>query len=67
MIRLIKSELAAMNEVCSQYVPMLELGLVDDVQGTINELNEKCKTAGLEKVQQEFLDQYTAYLKNLGK
>ena len=56
-----------MNEVCSQYVPMLELGLVDDVQGTINELNEKCKTAGLEKVQQEFLDQYTAYLKNLGK
>ena len=63
----VKSELAAMNEVCSQYVPMLELGLVDDVQATINELNEKCKTAGLEKVQQEFLDQYTAYLKNLGK
>lgn len=63
----VKSQLAAINEVCSQYVPMLELGLVDNVQATIDELNAKCETAGLEQVKTEFLNQYAAYLEGLGK
>ncbi|MDO4284560.1 MAG: extracellular solute-binding protein [Eubacteriales bacterium] len=61
----VKSELAAMSEVCSQYVPLLELGLVDDVQGTLDELNAKCDTAGRAVVEEEFLRQYTEYLENL--
>lgn len=61
----VKSELAALNEVCSQYVPLLELGLVEDVESTIKELNKKCATADLEKLQTEFMNQYTEYLKNL--
>lgn len=42
-----KSELAALSEVCSQYVPLLELGLVGDVEATLAEFNDKCETAGL--------------------
>ena len=63
----VKSELAAMNEVCSQYVPLLELGLVDDVEGTLAELNSKCETAGAEKLKEEFISQFTAYLEGLEK
>ena len=61
----VKSELAAINEVCSQYVPLLELGLADDVQDTLNKLNSKCETAGLQKLQEEFVTQYTEYLNGL--
>lgn len=63
----VKSERAAMNEVCSQYVPLLELGLVDDVEGTLAELNSKCETAGGEKLKEEFISQFTAYLEGLEK
>ena len=63
----VKSELAAMNEVCSQYVPLLELGLLDDVEGTLAELNSKCETAGAEKLKEEFISQFTAYLEGLEK
>lgn len=58
----VKSELAAISEVCSQYIPLLELGLVEDVEGTLAELNEKCETAGLEKVKAEFQAQWEAYV-----
>lgn len=61
----VKSELAAINEVCSQYVPLLELGLVDDVQGTLDELNSQCETAGLETLREEFISQFTEYLNGL--
>ena len=61
----VKSELAAINEVCSQYVPLLELGLAEDVQGTLDELNSQCETAGLETLREEFLSQYTEYLNGL--
>lgn len=63
----VKSELAALSEVCSQYVPLLELGLVDDVSSSLAELNSKCETAGLEKLKEEFIRQYTEYLNGLSK
>lgn len=61
----VKSELAALGEVCSQYVPLLELGLVEDVQATLDELNQKCETAGLSRLKEELVTQYTAYLNGL--
>lgn len=61
----VKAELAAISEVCSQYVPMLELGLVDDVQATLDEFNSKCGIAGLDKITEEVRAQYTAYLEAL--
>lgn len=61
----VKSELAALGEVCSQYVPLLELGLVEDVQASLDELNKKCETAGLSRLKEEVIKQYTAYLNGL--
>jgi putative aldouronate transport system substrate-binding protein len=61
----VKSELAAISEVCSQYIPLLELGLVDNVESTLTELNTKCETAGLEKVTEEFKAQWAAYEEGL--
>lgn len=61
----VKNELAALGEVCSQYVPLLELGLAEDVQATLDELNKKCETAGLSKLKEEVTAQYTAYLNGL--
>jgi putative aldouronate transport system substrate-binding protein len=58
----VKPELAAISEVCSQYVPMIELGLVDDVDATLAEFNDKCKVAGLDTVFAEVKNQYNAYL-----
>ncbi len=61
----VKSELAAISEVCSQYVPMLELGLVDDVEATLAEFNQKCELAGLETVMDEVKAQFVVYLNGL--
>lgn len=61
----VKSELAAIGEVCSQYIPLLELGLAEDVEGTLEEMNSKCETAGLEKVKEEFKMQWETYVANL--
>lgn len=61
----VKSELAAISEVCSQYIPLLELGLVDNVESALTDLNTKCETAGLEKVTEEFKTQWAAYEEGL--
>lgn len=61
----VKSELAAISEICSQYVPLLELGLVEDVEGTLEEFNSKCELAGMEKVTEEFQTQWAAYVEGL--
>lgn len=60
----VKSEIAALSELCSQYIPILELGLVDDPDSTLDEFNEKCEAAGKERVFEEFKKQYTEYLEN---
>ena len=58
----VKAELAAISDVCSQYVPMIELGLVDDVQASLNEFNSQCERAGLNTVYEEVKAQFNAYL-----
>lgn len=63
----VKNEIAALSELSSQYVPMIELGLVDDADSTVDEFNQKCQQAGSEKVLDEFKSQYTAYLEQISE
>ena len=56
------NEKAAINTVLSSYVPMLELGLVDDVDATLDKMIEECYAAGLQTVLDEFYNQYDAWL-----
>lgn len=60
----VKNELAAMNEVYTKYVPLLELGLVDDVERTLKEYNDAANLAGRETVEQELHRQFEEYLQN---
>jgi putative aldouronate transport system substrate-binding protein len=61
----VKDKIAAINELCSQYIPILELGLVDDPDATLEEFNKKCEQAGRDDILNEFKKQYTEYLKNV--
>ena len=44
---------------------MIELGLVDDVQASLNEFNSQCERAGLNTVYEEVKAQFNAYLEGL--
>lgn len=57
----VKSYMNAVDTVLQDYVPMLELGLVDDVDKTIDEMIKKCYDAGLQNVYDEFYAQYEAW------
>lgn len=52
---------AAVNAVLNDYVPMLELGLAEDVDATLDEMIQKCYDAGLQTVYDEFFAQYDAW------
>ncbi len=52
---------AAVNAVLNDYIPMIELGLVDDVDATLDEMIQKCYDAGLQNVYDEFYAQYDAW------
>ena len=57
----VKSYMNAVDTILQDYVPMLELGLVDDVDKTIDEMINKCYDAGLQNVYDEFYAQYEAW------
>lgn len=57
----VDSYVASVKTVLMDYVPMLELGLVDDVDATVDELIQKCNDAGLQTVKDEFNSQYEAW------
>lgn len=57
----VDSYMASVKTVLMDYVPMLELGLVDDVDATVDELIQKCYDAGLQTVKDEFDTQYEAW------
>lgn len=61
----VKNEIAAISELCSQYIPILELGLVDDPEATLDEFNAKCTKAGKDTIFEEYKRQYAEYLKNV--
>lgn len=52
---------ASVNSVLNDYVPMLELGLVTDVDATLDEMIEKCYSSGLQNIYDEFYAQYDAW------
>lgn len=58
----VDSYVASVKVVLNDYVPMLELGLVDDVDVTLDEMIQKCYDSGLQTVKDEFVSQYNAWL-----
>ncbi len=58
----VKPYVAAVSSVLNDYVPMLELGLVDDVDATLDEMVQKCYDSGLQQLLDEFYAQYDAWL-----
>ena len=61
----VKDEIAVISELYSQYIPILELGLVENPDATLDEFNEKCVQAGSETILEEFRKQYAAYLETV--
>ena len=58
----VKAYVAAISSVLNDYVPMLELGLVDDVDATIDEMVQKCYDSGLQILLDEYYAQYNQWL-----
>ncbi len=58
----VKSYVSAVTSVLTDYVPMLELGLVDDVDATLDEMISMCYDSGLQQIYDEFNAQYDAWL-----
>lgn len=58
----VKNEVAAINAIRDEYLGMLELGMVDDVDVTIDEMVSRMNTSGLEIVKTEILKQYQTWL-----
>lgn len=58
----VKSYTSAIQSILTDYVPMLELGLVDDPDATLDEMLSKCQDAGLQTVYDEFYQQYETWL-----
>lgn len=52
---------SACKAVLGDYVPSLQLGLVDDVEAYLAEMNAKLEEAGISKVEEELFRQYTEW------
>ena len=61
----VKNELANLQSVYTQYVPLLDLGLVEDVEKTLDEFNKQAEAAGLQKIIEEAKSQMAAYLESV--
>ena len=49
----VKSEVAVVNTVVSQYFMPISLGMVDDVDAAVEEFAQKLKEAGIDKIYEE--------------
>ncbi|WP_339316670.1 ABC transporter substrate-binding protein [Paenibacillus sp. FSL R10-2734] len=58
----IRNEQAAINSSKTKYLPLLELGLVDNVDSSLEKYKEDAKKAGQDKVGLEIQSQLDAYL-----
>lgn len=57
----VKAQMAACNSVKGEYFGMLTLGLVDDVDATLAEMNAKLEASGLQDIYNEFYSQYNVW------
>lgn len=55
---------ASLSEVYTQYIPLLQLGLADDIDGWLEEFYSMADAAGLEEVKAEVASQLTAYFES---
>ncbi len=53
---------AACKTVLGDYIPSLQLGLVEDVEASLAEMNAKLETAGIKQVEEEMMRQYSEWL-----
>ena len=53
---------AAVEAIRTQYAPLLKAGVVDDVQATLNEMNEKMYANGLQAIIDEAQRQYDEFV-----
>jgi len=60
----VRTELANVNAVYTEYKSILYYGLVEDIESVLNERNEKLEKAGLQKVIDEMQAQYDAWKNN---
>ena len=51
-----------MKTIIGDYTASLQLGLVEDVDGQIEEMLQRCNDAGLDKIKAELQKQYEAWL-----
>lgn len=58
----VTAQAAAVKTTVTDYIFMLELGLVDDVDATLDEMLSKCNKAGLQDITDELNRQYEAWL-----
>ncbi len=57
----VKPYMAAITNIKNEYFGALTLGLVDDVDATIDEMNAKLEAAGIQTVYNEFYKQYNEW------
>lgn len=63
----VKSEVAVINTVITQYMKPIDVGLVDDVEAAVEELRTKLREAGIDKVIAEVKAQVERYLAERNK
>ncbi len=61
----VQNELANLQNVYTQYAPLLGLGLVDDVEKTLAEFNRQAEAAGLQKILDEAKAQLDVYFNSV--
>jgi putative aldouronate transport system substrate-binding protein len=62
-----QAERAALEQVETQYLKPLEAGVVEDVEAGLALFMEKAKTAGIEKIHEEYKKQWLQYVDEIGK
>ena len=60
------TERSAVTDVNSEYMSVLQAGLAEDVDASVNEFREKLTAAGREKIGEELTAQWAAYCQERG-
>lgn len=58
----VSAEADAVKSVVNDYIKLIQLGLVDDSDATIDEMLAACENVGLQKVTDELISQYETWL-----